>query len=110
MKTPNMFRLVSHKYHVRRVYKITNHRCELSGHEWREYGDLIRFEVSGPYGATDVKRFKPNMKGAIKAIKYAREMDAFFVKYPMKLSMSQRDFDKAVALGLDLTGYCSEVN
>lgn len=105
-----MFRYVAPILYVKRIYKTKNHKCELSGYEWTEkIGEPIRYEVSGPYGATDVKRFKANKRGAIKAVRYAREMNAFFQKFPMEITTDQKQVNKSIALGLDLTGLSSRL-
>ena len=97
-------------YYVRRVYKTKEHKNPLSGHSWTEYGDLSHYEVRSWIGITKFPiRYGNALKAAIRAVKYARTLESTDRKFPRVLKQQESDWNKAVSLGLDLTGFASEL-
>ncbi len=106
-----MLRYIAAKpYHVRRVYKTTEHHNPLSGHSWTEFGELSHYEVRSWVGTFKFPiRYGNALKAAIKAVKFARDLESTDRKFPRVLDRQESEWDKAVTLGLDLTGFASEL-
>lgn len=62
---------------VSAVRKCTWVRNKVSGHEWREYGDVTGWEVHGPLGL--ISKHKTEEA----AIKSADEWRAYLLSYPI---------------------------
>lgn len=62
---------------VRAIQKKLDKKNPVSGHEWTEYGPITGYEVVGPLGVWSKHKSE---KAAIKA---AKDLEAYYQKYPI---------------------------
>ena len=103
-----MRRIVTPQYQVQEIYKKVNRTNPISGHSWTEETDFLYYQVGDILNRKIFTvKYKNKLKAAIRAVKYCRELNAYYQKFPRHILIDQKQFDKALKLGFNLTGcYC----